>query len=417
MKRVALSIEHAGRSRTNPLYHGRRLLQGVLLAAVLLSGSEIESLAVGFRLPNQDPEAIARGNAFVATADNPSAVYYNPAGITQLEGHNTQAGLYLLDVNVDCTTSAGIDVEDDADLRAVPQLYYTWSPGSRFAVGLGVYVPYGLSLKWPDDTPFRTLAKEGELLYLTINPVVAWQVHPRVAIAAGPTLNVSEAEFKQGVFSATDLFKVKGDGFAAGFNAGVLWKPDERLAFGVQYRFPTTVDYDGEAHYSPVPGSTMSSHDATAEIRFPQYVVGGVSFRPTPNWNFEFNIDWTDWDYVNQVPIRNTPLGDLALAFEWRSSLMYEFGATRQLGKGYFVSCGYFFSENSIPDRVFTPLVPDADLHLSSFGIGHRGTRWSWSFAYHFALGQRTVTGGDPRANGDYDIFNQAWTASVRFTF
>ncbi|MGV3756131.1 MAG: hypothetical protein ACO1QS_12175 [Verrucomicrobiota bacterium] len=39
--------------------------------------------AVAFRLPNQDPEGIARGNAFVATADNPSAIYYNPAGITQ----------------------------------------------------------------------------------------------------------------------------------------------------------------------------------------------------------------------------------------------------------------------------------------------------------------------------------------------
>jgi hypothetical protein len=34
----------------------------------------------GFRLPNQNPEAIARGNAFVATADNPGD-HYNPAGI------------------------------------------------------------------------------------------------------------------------------------------------------------------------------------------------------------------------------------------------------------------------------------------------------------------------------------------------
>ena len=128
-------------------------------------------------------------------------------------------------------------------------------------------------------------------------------------------------------------------------------------------------------------------------------------------------MDWTDWDNVNDVPIRNTPLGDLALAFHWRSSFMYEFGATRELGRGYFLSAGYFFSENSIPDLTFTPLVPDADLHLGSVGFGHRGACWSWTLAYHFALGQRTVSGGDPRANGDYDIFNQAWTASVRFTF
>jgi len=308
-------------------------------------------------------------------------------------------------------------LENESELRPVPQVYYVWSPEGRFAVGLGLYAPYGLSLKWPDDAPFRTLAREGELLYLTINPVVAWRIHPRLSVAAGPTLNVSEAEFRQGVLSAIDLFKVKGDGFAAGFNAGLLWQPHERVAVGVQYRFPTTVDYRGEAHYTPAPGTTLSSGNATAEIRFPQYVVAGVSFRPTPKWNFEFDVDWTDWDNVNDVPIRNTPLGDLALAFHWRSSFMYEFGATRELGRGYFLSAGYFFSENSIPDLTFTPLVPDADLHLGSVGFGHRGTRWSWTLAYHFALGHRTVSGGDPRASSDYDIFNQAWTASVRFTF
>ena len=42
--------------------------------------------ANGFRLPDQDAFATARGEAFVATADNPSAIYYNPAGITQIRG-------------------------------------------------------------------------------------------------------------------------------------------------------------------------------------------------------------------------------------------------------------------------------------------------------------------------------------------
>src|SRR6266576_5722952 len=64
----------------------------LLFSSVLLF--PISAKAVGFRLPNQDPEAIARGNAFVATADNPSAIYYNPAGITQLEGNNLRAGIY-----------------------------------------------------------------------------------------------------------------------------------------------------------------------------------------------------------------------------------------------------------------------------------------------------------------------------------
>src|SRR5258706_5064204 len=48
----------------------------LLCGAMLLT--PIAAQAVGFRLPNQDPDAIARGNAFAATADNPSSTYYNP---------------------------------------------------------------------------------------------------------------------------------------------------------------------------------------------------------------------------------------------------------------------------------------------------------------------------------------------------
>lgn len=53
------------------------------LAVVMLSGvCAMNAFANGFRLADQDAFATARGEAFVATADNPSAVYYNPAGIT-----------------------------------------------------------------------------------------------------------------------------------------------------------------------------------------------------------------------------------------------------------------------------------------------------------------------------------------------
>src|SRR3954466_11941790 len=55
--------------------------------------------ALGTRIPNQDAEATAKGNAVIATADNPSAIYYNPAGITQIQGPEAQFGLHVISVN------------------------------------------------------------------------------------------------------------------------------------------------------------------------------------------------------------------------------------------------------------------------------------------------------------------------------
>src|SRR5690606_17648073 len=128
--------------------------------------------ALGFRVPNQDAEAIARGNAFTATADNPSAIYYNPAGITQLDGQNLSLGVHNLSINSHYESPAGNEADTKFGIISVPQIYYTQSlKESPVSLGLGIYVPYGLSLEWPQDTGFRTLAIRGELNYVSVNPV------------------------------------------------------------------------------------------------------------------------------------------------------------------------------------------------------------------------------------------------------
>ena len=111
------------------------------VVVVLLGGSALSAFGNGFRLPNQDPEAIARGNAFTATADNPAAIYYNPAGITQLEGQQVRAGVYLISTGVDYKALDGSTHSPDSSFQPVPQLYYVNSPkDSQFSFGLGVYL-------------------------------------------------------------------------------------------------------------------------------------------------------------------------------------------------------------------------------------------------------------------------------------
>jgi long-chain fatty acid transport protein len=395
------------------------------LAAAILQPNAAK--AVAFRMPNQDPEGIARGNAFAATADNPSAINYNPAGITQLEGQNASAGIYLISADTTYTSPSGKTAQTDTKVQAVPQLYYVDTlKNAPLSFGLGIYAPYGLSLDYGENTPFRTLAENGKLLYACVNPVVAWQIHPTVSIAIGPTLNYSQATLETGISPApaTDSFRFKGDGFDAGFNAGIFWHPCSMLAFGVNYRSATEVDFDGHSQFKPYFPRTSTQ----ASLHFPQFVVAGVSFRPTENWNIEFDVDWTDWDSVNQIvfrgtPFHGTPAGDPTLLLNYTSSFMYELGITRQLGNGYFVSVGYFYSENSSPDKYFNPIVPDGNLSLGSVGFGHHGERWSWALGYHFAYNfGRDVKGSTPSlagesADGHYRTLNNAVNISATYKF
>src|SRR5512138_544676 len=107
----------------NKSQHITRCLLGLILTTAISS-----VWATGFRLPDQDAFATARGEAFVATADNPSAIYYNPAGLTQLEGHNLRGGVYGLYFNPRYTSPTGRQFENQKAWHAIPQLFYSYKP-------------------------------------------------------------------------------------------------------------------------------------------------------------------------------------------------------------------------------------------------------------------------------------------------
>jgi long-chain fatty acid transport protein len=377
----------------------------------------VRSGAVGFRLPNQDPEAIARGDAFAATADNPSAIYYNPAGITQMQGWNLRAGIYAISPGVDYKSPSGTRASVNSDFQPVPQFYFVYSPTNLpVSFGLGTYAPYGLSADWGNNNPFRTVAESGQLLYLSINPVIAWRITSKLSIGIGPTINYSQVTLKQGIFAPGDEFKFKGDGWGYGFNAGILWQPHPKWSFGVNYRNGTDIKYEGSSHFSPyVPFSTSTS----GTLHFPQFVVGGISFRPTTNWNLEFDLDWTDWNSVKQAAFNGTAIPIPPLMFDYTSGFIYDFGVTRQLGRGYFISTGYIYAENSSPDKNFSPLIADSNLQLGSIGFGHHGRYIDWALAYHFGYnGGRTVQNdNNALADGTYKTFNNAFNAAVTYKF
>lgn len=377
--------------------------------------------AVGFRLPNQDPEAIARGNAFTATADNPSAIYYNPAGITQLNGHHLSIGVYAISAGFEYTSFLGGSATADSSFQFAPQIHYVFSPeDSPFSFGLGIFAPYGLALDYGRDTPFSTLAIDGELLFATINPVVAYQFTSEFSLAMGVAANYSRISLSRSLGLAFgDSFSFEGDDFSVGMNLGVRWQPTVRWAFGLNFRSSTEMDYSG---LSAVSGFSSTLTDASLE--FPANLALGASFRPTPKWNLEVGIDWTDWDSVNVTVLKGTPFGEIQFPFNYKSGFMYQFGVTRNIDPGYFLSAGYIFSENSAPDQYFSPLNPDSNLHLWSLGGGHRDELGGWAFSYTVAYnGGREVTGNasssliGESADGTYETLNHALNFAYHFNF
>jgi long-chain fatty acid transport protein len=401
----------------------------------------------GILIGEQDAEAVARGNAFTATADNPSAIYYNPAGITQLESQQLRLGAYALTYQTDYLSLAGAASKSTRAYEALPQLYYTYSLSKLpVSFGIGVYSPFGLSMKWPENSGFRSAALDGSVQYFTVQPVIAFRLRPSKAgiaqendgnakgvrkvahttfepdlsLAIGPTLNYARTDLKQGLsqIAGNDYFRFKGDAFAPGFTVGLRWQPLEQHAFGVTYRSATKMDYSGHTDTVSLASGLSLRQDAKAEFEFPQSVTLGWSWRPTPEWNVEFNANWTDWSSFDTVSIRQTS-STVPLTLNWRSSWYFAWGVTRKFEGGWRASAGYIYSQNSVPDGNFTPLVPDTDRHAGSIGIGRDMGKWSWDVAYQLTRGtERTVNGSaSVVADGRYDWWSHALAVSVGLKF
>ena len=396
----------------------------VVTISVIVVPSQV--FALGVRLPDQDAFATARGEAFAATADNPSAIYYNPAGITQLDGVNVRVGAYGIFLNDHYSNAGGASVNTRQKLQGIPQIFLTAGcPKMPVSFGLGVYAPYGLGLEWPDNAPFTlspNVPKKGEIQYFTLNPVIAVKPLKTLSLSAGPTINYAETDLRFTPGGEPNSFKFRGRDDDVGFNAGILWQPWTKHSFGVSYRSETTMNFSGHSDLS-IPGFlTVQGQNASANFPFPQNVVFGYSFRPTTNWNLEVNADWTDWHRLKTLTLNNSATGVQAVPLNWQSSWFYEFGVTRYFDCGWRVSGGYIYSENSVPDGTFNPIVPDSDRHIFSIGVGRTyHDRLSWDLTYQCAYGpDRTVsgqTGANFGVNGTYQYISHALSFSVGYHF
>jgi long-chain fatty acid transport protein len=388
----------------------------VLSILCLLFFFPADARALGLRIPNQDADAIARGNADVASPENASAIYYNPAGITQLQGTNVEVGVHAISINSTYQGANGSGSDSKFSVQPVPQFYLTASTKNQpFAFGLGVFAPYGLALKWSGDAPFRTAGFAGSLTYLTVNPVIAAKLTDQLSIAAGPTFNYGQVMLEQGV-TPTSSFKYRGQGSGSGVTVGLRWQPSDEWAFGAKYHSPTTLTFDGTASTS---GLGLGNSRSSVTIPFAQFAAAGVSYRPNTNWNFETDVDFTDWHSLDTIVFNNTPLGNVPKVFKWKGTYMFEVGATRYLDDGYFVSAGYFYSPNSASQEYYTPVIPDTNLHVGSLGFGHKGEHWAWTLAAQIITGPAMVVAGniDPTVDGTYHWLNGSLDISVGYHF
>jgi long-chain fatty acid transport protein len=428
------------------------------------------------RIQGQGAAASAMSNAFSAQADDPSALHYNPAGMTQLHGIQFMAGALASGGSTNFTSPTGVTARGDRNGSAA------WPPPGHayitanlkdlgmtalrnLSVGIGLTTPFGSLTRWPNDGPFRTATTFSTLPLLDIKPTFAYKATENLSLGLGADIYtfsglVGEGQVeKHSVWPgglgipAGSMMELSGKDTAAGFNASLLYtalrnadgKPLANI--GVVYRSQTTLHLRGALLAD---GAKVS--DASATLVLPQIMTGAIAIWPVRTnereWKLEIDVDYVGWKSVRNLDVtlgngvtipqpqnwHNTYAVNLGTEYKW---LLLESLPNWEVA----LRGGYTNQQSQMPDLTFDPGIPSSDLHVVGGGLGllckERGSFLGLMQCGDFGVGSmkpkaigidlsfqaalyedRTVTGNrNPTVDGTYRTTLYLGSGSIRMVY
>ncbi len=401
----------------------------MLLFTVLLSGTMV--YGSGFSIYEQGAKATAMGGAFIAQANDVTAVFYNPAGITALKGWNIGIGGTIIMPEFSFTGPTNVDpnLYTKAKDQIFPpaHFYATYGVNDKLSFGFGFYTLFGLGSEWPRDWPGRVLATKTDLKTFSLNPVVAYKVLDNLSVSAGFTYMIGTVTMEKSIYTgyAADTYvesKLEADGSGMGFNLGIQYKPMEALTLGAVYRHNVTMSFeDGDATFEiPELKNTMMyqalqanfpNTKGSSDLTFPNLIGLGISYAFTDQLTAEFNfmqLGWSSYD-VLKIKFKDPVAGktETESIRNYEDSYSLRFGLEYKVNDQLALRAGYLRDNHAVPDEYVEPSLPEGDRNLYSVGVGYKINNITLD-AYYMFLQQedRTITNSNLEVNGQPFPFN-----------
>ncbi|UCE65983.1 MAG: outer membrane protein transport protein [Candidatus Zixiibacteriota bacterium] len=269
----------AGSSRVSGWFG---VLTGVtlLLAVLCFLFHTGELYAGGFALSGVGSKAIGMGGAFRGLADDWSAAYWNPAGLTQLEESQLTGMLVFLSPRPEYTPDisyGGIDVgyRNDrltytkTETIVIPDFggFLKLDAFEDYTFGVAVFIPAGLYSEWDlyNPTPAMDIRNQyprfdhiGKLTVLDIHPSLARSfMEEKLSLGAGISIIWGDIIYQKAYLTPSGIpiphenllidTRLEGDGWGFGANFGALYKFSENFQMGISGKLPVTLNLEGTA--------------------------------------------------------------------------------------------------------------------------------------------------------------------------
>ena len=194
----------------------KNVFTSIKLSTILITaGIAAQAHASGYHFGTQSVSSQATANSSAAEAADPSTIFYNPAGLTKLDGTQATINLNLVVPNIDSYDQKGYYPSQsgepgtgepikgstnnsiDPGLTFAPHAYASHQINDRVSLGLGVFVPFGSGTEYERDSVLRYNVNELGLQTIAIQPTVAFKLNDQHSFAVGLVAQNTSAELRQ----------------------------------------------------------------------------------------------------------------------------------------------------------------------------------------------------------------------------
>jgi len=403
--------------------------------------------ASGFGLFQHGGRAIGQVGALTARAPDPSALTYNPAAITQLEGLQAMAGLDFNNAEDAYESPTGRFAADHI-IQFPPLAYLTWKPkDSSFALGIGLDAPFWYVEDWePALFPGRFISRRFMLRVYELHPVAAWEMGGGWSIGGGVRYLFGSMEQDDSIISQ---FFIPGTGnvpveLERNADADVddltydlaLHYTQPAWGWGVVYRGAANLKGNGDLDFQPrnvpnIPGlqtqidQRFGSGSSRQSFEIPRELRGGIWVAPYPELRLELDASWQSWSSLEATSITySNPIGTLSeeIPRDWDDTISLRLGVEGEITEAFMLFGGVAYEPSPATGENAAPDFPRSDAMVYAAGFSYGFPQISFDVGYSFhEHNSRSVEGQEPLTNptrsGRYTSSDQVWGFGVRWRF
>lgn len=356
------------------------------LIAIAFSGS---AAAAGFQLLEQNSSGL--GNAYAgsaAVADNASTIFFNPAGMTQLQKIEVSGGLTAVGTSFkfsDQGSSAGAfngtgNGGDGGGWGFIPNGYLSWGLTKDLYVGVGVGAPFGLKTEYDERWVGAAQSREFDVKTYNINPSIAYRVNNFVSLGAGLNLQRLEATYKRATAinanGSISPLKLTLDDDSWGWNIGALFNLSPKTKLGISYRSEVEYKTNGKIEITGL--AAANSSDAKADITLPDVFVLSVTHKLSDRIELLGDVARTGWSSIPKVDVirasatlSGLQIGSIAqtLDTDFKDTWRFALGANYKLNDEWMLKGGIAYDQTPVKGAS-TRLVSLPDNDRTWFSVG-----------------------------------------------